>query len=468
MISRRGLALRWRIAVLSSLAIALLSIVASVTAFWVVRSSLIGDLQRALREDASRVASLYQGAPQSDAEGQSDDQAQPTPEGEAPPQDNAPTELPKGPTGGVIVQLYDPQGRLFAASSEAFETTPIAAPEVVSAAKERVRNWSGELAGRFFRAAIAPYDSGFVVVLASTGYIGAALRQISKALVLTALVLVLLSGAIGYLVAAAAMRPISQLASAAARLDPNTLHPIDYVGPKDEVGQLSTVLNELIVRLKASMDAQRTFLAETSHELRTPLTSLQGFLDRAVRRGDPTVRRELLDARRIARTMSRLVEDLLQLSRGELVREMVPHLLDPYSDILQPVSEEFPGVALEGEAGEILLGDPERLRQLIRNLTANAVRATGDPAKVSLRLEQADDELILQVSDQGPGIPAEALPNIFDKFYKGAGGGAGLGLAIAKQIADMHNGHLSVDSKGGEGTTFTLRLPRLAEDLSED
>ncbi|HEX7022378.1 MAG TPA: HAMP domain-containing sensor histidine kinase [Trueperaceae bacterium] len=439
MIAHTGLSLRWRIAVLASLAIALLSVVASIAAFWVVRSSLIGDLQRALRDDVANVARIYRSEEGSAAQ-------------------SAPT----GPTGGVIIQVYDTEGRLLLASDEVFSKTALPT-DVVLAARKSTTDWRGQLANRPVQAALAPYPYGVVAVLAQTSYITEALAQLARALGLTALVLVALSGLTGYLVAGAAMRPITQLARSAAKLGPDHLSPIQYRGPNDELGQLSGTLNELIARLKESMDAQRSFLAETSHELRTPLTSLQGFLERAVRRADPESRRELADARRIARSMSRLVADLLQLSRGELVRELVPHLLDPATDILGPVGEEFPGVCVEAAPGEILIGDPERLRQLVRNLTANAVRAAGANA-VTLRLQPETDWLTIEVSDRGPGIPPDVLPRIFDKFYKGAGGGAGLGLAIAKQIAEMHHAELHVTSTPGQGTTFTLRLPRLEEE----
>ena len=194
-------------------------------------------------------------------------------------------------------------------------------------------------------------------------------------------VFTLLSIGLGYLVAAAAARPVTQLATAAAQLGPNQLTPIAYSGPNDEVGQLSTVLNDLVERLKVSADAQRTFLAETSHELRTPLTSLQGFLDRAVRHAPDELRGELRDAQRIARAMTRLVADLLQLSRGQLVREYTPHLLDPATDILEPVAEEFPGVRLEAEPGSLLLGDPDRLKQLVRNLDRQRCTRDRQPAQ---------------------------------------------------------------------------------------
>ena len=466
MIVRGGIPLRWRIAILSSLAVALLSIIAALIAFAVVRSSLTGDLQRSLREDVVRVARDYGGA-NLGAEAN-------TSESESAETTSTTLQLPPtGPTGGVAIQLYNTAGTFLAASDEdeldySVRESLIIPQEVVTSVTEGVLDWQGTLNGQPVRAALTPISFGVVAVISPSTYIGTALNQLARALAITGTALILLSSLIGYLVAAAAMRPITQLANLAAQLNPEHLAPIDYRGPKDEVGQLNYVLNDLILRLRASMDAQRSFLAETSHELRTPLTSLQGFLDRAVRRAPPEVRSDLEDVRRIARTMSRLVADILQLSRGQLVREYVPHLLDPYIDLLQPVAEEFSGVRIDAGPGSLLLGDPERLRQLLRNLTANAVRATGNPEKVVLSLGQSEDSLVLSVCDSGPGIPPDILPHIFDKFYKGAGGGAGLGLAIAKQIAEVHQGDIEVESVYGQGTTFRITLPTFADAVMDE
>jgi hypothetical protein len=133
--------------------------------------------------------------------------------------------------------------------------------------------------------------------------------------------------------------------------------------------------------------------------------------------------------------------------------------------VLQPVAEEFPGVRVRSAAGGLVLGDPERLRQLVRNLVANAVRASGGGEGVELTLRLDGGSVVLGVTDDGPGIPQEVLPHIFEKFYKGAGGGAGLGLAIAEQIARHHGGSIDVASAPGR-TVFTIRLP--AVDLSDD
>ena len=475
MIKRRGIALRWRIAIFSSLAIAFLSLLASVAAYAVVRSSLVGDLQRALKVDVARVAAAYttsreevasNATPAQNAGSHTDNAQVPVPQTtESQATQLGAEDLQSVATGGVIIQLYTNTGERLAASNDATAPQSPSLPTgIVTAALSEPQTWRGELAGSPVQAALAPTSLGVAAVLAPAGYIGAALGQLARVLALAALLLVVLSIALGYLVAAAAARPVTQLARAAAQLDPGQLQPISYTGPDDEVGKLSTVLNDLIERLKLSAEAQRTFLAETSHELRTPLTSLQGFLDRSVRRSPPSMRDELEDAQRIARAMSRLVTDLLQLTRGQLVRDYTPHLLDPATDILKPVAEEFPGVRLEAQAGHLLLGDPDRLKQLVRNLTANAVRATDNPRKVTLGLFTTGEHVVLLVRDRGPGIPEELLPHIFEKFHKGVGGGAGLGLAIAKQIADAHGGTLSVESFKGRGTTFRVSLPTVEED----
>jgi two-component system, OmpR family, sensor kinase len=265
-------------------------------------------------------------------------------------------------------------------------------------------------------------------------------------------------------VATAIVGPIRRLAQAAQRLGPDRLEPIPDVGPRDEVGALTEVLNDLLARLRGALDAQRAFLAETSHELRTPLTSLRGFLERASRKADPEVRRDLDDALRVAAGMSRLVADLLQLSRGEIVREADPFLLDPVADVLLPVAEEFPGLRVEGETGATVMGDPARLAQLVRNLAANAVRAAGVEG-ATLRAFAAGDEVVLQVHDVGPGVPSELQAKVFEKFWTSGGGGVGLGLAIARQVARAHGSDLELVSRPGD-TTFSVRLPRM--ELSDD
>ena len=442
---RQSLPLRWRGALLAGTAIALLSVNASVAAFVVVRNSLQGDLQRALASDADRVATLYRVGLAGSAR-----------------------DLLVGPTGGVTVQLYDPLGQLLIASAARFEAADAALPpDVVNGARRRAEGdaWSGTLAGTPVQVALAPFDIGVVAVIGDTRFIGSALGQLARALAVTAVIAILVSGVVGFTVANAIVRPIVVLARNASTLGPERLDPIPYDGPRDEVGQLADTLNDLVARLRNALDAQRSFLAETSHELRTPLTSLQGFLERASRRARPEVQRDLADAQRIAAMMARLVSDLLQLSRGETVRELDPHLLDPALDVLQPIADEFPGVRVEASEGVTVVGDPQRLRQLVRNLTSNAVRATGDPSLVTLRAEARSGVVELAVVDSGPGVPPELQERVFEKFFHGPGGGSGLGLAIAQQIARAHGTRVTVASVPGD-TSFGFALP--TADVADD
>ena len=161
--------------------------------------------------------------------------------------------------------------------------------------------------------------------------------------------------------------------------------------------------------------------------------------------------------------MTRLVSDILQLSRGEYVHEYNPFLLDIFSDLLMPTAQEFPGINLAKSCnrGTLILGDTDRLRQMMRNLVSNAVRACGDSHKVTLNFFEVSRYIVIQIEDKGPGITPESLPHIFNKFYKGKGGGFGLGLAIVKQIVETHKGRIEVESEFGKGTTFYIFLPKL-------
>lgn len=216
-------------------------------------------------------------------------------------------------------------------------------------------------------------------------------------------------------------------------------------------------------RLNDAFAVQKTFLAEVAHELRTPVTALDGYIRQAKRDATPQSGKVLDDATRVAKNMTRLVSDLLQLSRGEVVQELIPHVVDA-TELLRGVASEF-GVAVQVPPEPLeLVGDPDRLAQLLRNLTSNAVRAAS-AQKVQLLGRVAGSKLELVVADQGAGIAPELLPRIFDKFVKGASSrGAGLGLAIVAQIAKAHGGEVLVQSEVGKGTVFTVRLPRLEDE----
>jgi two-component system, OmpR family, sensor kinase len=242
-----------------------------------------------------------------------------------------------------------------------------------------------------------------------------------------------------------------------------------------EVEQLNAVAEERRLKqedtarqLAEALTLQKTFLAETSHELRTPLTALLGYLRRLEREVGES--QTLSDAQRVAHNMTRLVNDLLQLTRGELVQNIEQHFVD-LSELLGAVGRDY-GVRVQSLPLEVV-GDPGRLTQVFVNLVGNAVRVCGSPALVEIQAapltsESGVPEVRVQVIDHGPGIPDEVKPRIFDKFYRGKeAGSAGLGLTIAYQVVQAHGGRLRVVDTPGGGATFEVYLPAL-EDEEDD
>lgn len=214
-------------------------------------------------------------------------------------------------------------------------------------------------------------------------------------------------------------------------------------------------------QLEEALNLQKTFLAETSHELRTPLTALLGYLRRAEREAGGS--QTLQDAQRVAENMTRLVNDLLQLSRGELVQGIEMHFVN-LGNLVRQVGRDY-GVRAEAPDLEIV-GDPGRLTQVFVNLVSNAIRVCGSPDLVHMEAEQGrGGQVCVRVIDHGPGIPDNVKPRIFDKFYRGKeAGSTGLGLTIAQQVVNSHGGRIEVQDTPGGGATFVVCLPPPEED----
>jgi signal transduction histidine kinase len=241
--------------------------------------------------------------------------------------------------------------------------------------------------------------------------------------------------------------------------------------PQDEVGRLGMAFNESLERLERLFNAQRRFLADVSHELRTPLTAIRGNVDLLRRMGgaDPTS----LDAiQSEAERMSRLVGDLLLLAQADsgnlpLARDRV-ELDTLLLEVFREAQMLAAGVHVSiGEIDQaVVIGDRDRLKQLLLNLVSNAVTYTPEGGRVTLGLARVNEFARIAVSDTGVGIPPDELPHIFDRFYRvdkarsRLMGGAGLGLSIAQRIAHLHGGRLEAMSEGeGKGTTFCVWLP---------
>ncbi len=280
----------------------------------------------------------------------------------------------------------------------------------------------------------------------------------------------------GWFLAGRALAPIARISATAGRMssgDWSARVPIDRT--ESELGQLAAVLNDAFDRLQDTLERQRRFTADASHELRTPLAALSAEVEWALtcERTNSQYRDSLETAWRAAGRMRAVVEALLTLARadaGELSLRAVPIA---FSSIVHDVvsahdaAARARGVVVRhtGEDPKVV-GDVELLRTAVGNLIANAIAYNRDGGQVTVTLADDAAGVRLDVADTGLGIPAEDLPRIFERFYRAdkararREGGAGLGLALTKWIAEAHGGHLTCASVLGEGTVFTLRLPR--------
>ena len=364
-------------------------------------------------------------------------------------------------TGGVYLHLYAEDGEALILTQEAHRLPPEALKEVGKVPRVI---WQGGFAAALVRTPLglhpsqpSPFGALILALTQDTAPIDLAQKALRQALLEAFFLLFPLGTALVYLTARLTARPLEEAAEEIARRNPERLDPVPLNLPKDEFGRMVEAVNSLLFALKEAKEKERAFLAEASHELRTPLTVLLGHLDRL--RRNPQDLEALRTMEATAERMRRLVEDLLSLARGEAERTLNPHIVD-LKALAEEAAREY-GVAFQGEALEVL-GDPDRLLQMLRNLIANGVRAAGREG-VWVRLKREGGNALLEVEDHGPGIPEDLLPRLFERFARGPGGGTGLGLAIAQAIARAHGGEITVESQPGL-TLFRVRLPLLEEE----
>jgi two-component system OmpR family sensor kinase len=290
---------------------------------------------------------------------------------------------------------------------------------------------------------------------------------------------IIVAGGVGLFMSWLALSPIDRITQTAERIaraqDLGRRLPVPTTD--DEVGRLVSTFNAMLERLDRLFQAQQRLGADVSHELRTPLTTIRGNVA-LLRRGaadDPVERAAALDAiEGEADRMGRLVADLLLLAQAEAGMKLEKQhveldtlILEVYRQAQLMSASRFPtgervAIRLGHEDQAIIEGDPDRLKQLLLNLIDNALKYTPPEGQVTISLYRDQDGVRVSVADNGVGIPPDVLPQIFDRFYRAqreGRKGVGLGLSIARWIAEAHNGRLTVESQVGQGTTFTLWLP---------
>jgi two-component system, OmpR family, sensor kinase len=352
------------------------------------------------------------------------------------------------------------------------DTAPPAVPWPEAAAGSRDSRLRGSLRELFF---YMPPGERFLIGRDVSEEL-AAMRRFAWLLAGAGSVVLMLGLAGGWWVSTRVLNPIGAISATAARISTGDLtQRIQTADTSSELGELARVLNETFARLQASFDRQAQFTADASHELRTPLsvvlTQTQSALHRE--RSAAEYRESLAACQRAAQRMRRLTESLLALARldtGEATAIREPCDLDRLArdaaELLRPIAEEQK-VTLEVESTPTRCdGNAEQLVQVVTNLVNNAICYNRPGGSVRVKVAAEPGAAVLTVTDTGLGIAPEHLPHVFERFYRADdsrnrrnGGGAGLGLAICKAIADAHHAALEVTSTQGQGSTFTLRVP---------
>lgn len=309
------------------------------------------------------------------------------------------------------------------------------------------------------------------------------LAALGRTLIIASLLTTAIAFGVGWVFSGATMRPIQRITQTAQAIGNETgtngfalSRRVEYNGPNDEIGQLATTFNSMLARLEdayqrvsKALKLERDFVADVSHELRTPLTTVRGNL--ALLRHDPPLPNEeqadiLTDLVDESDRLIRLVNGLLVMARADtgydLVKEPVP-LRPLVEEVCRQARNLEPQRELVADLTEVsILGDRDATKQVLLILLDNALKHSRGSIRVAV--ESVDSQVAINVSDTGQGISPEALPHVFDRFYRGENSedtpGFGLGLSIAKALVEGQGGAISIESQRGVGTTVRVHLPQ--------
>lgn len=311
---------------------------------------------------------------------------------------------------------------------------------------------------------------------------GAALRfqeqQLKTSWIVAGLAL-MLAGVVAWLLARMILAPLKRVAASTHRLAQGDYQARVTVSSSDELGQLSENFNQLARTLEKNEQLRRDFMADVSHELRTPLAVLKGEIEALEDGVRPLTVAGMRSLQAEVSTLGKLIDDLYELSLSDAgalsYRFQRINLLALLEEVQQMYAERFADAGLglttvlAMQAPIFVRADPDRMRQLFSNLLENTLRYTQAPGQLRIRGSQAGDRLILDFEDSAPSVEAAVLPRLFERFYRvehsrsRATGGAGLGLAICRNIVEAHQGTISASPSSLGGITIRLDLPLTAE-----
>ena len=308
----------------------------------------------------------------------------------------------------------------------------------------------------------------------------AALRQLFNIILLLLPAGIVLAVLSGYWMSGRVLRPLEELGAAARDMTISDLHRrLPRTGNRDELDRLAEIFNEMFGRLEAAVAQMKDFTASISHELRTPLTALRGEAEVALAsaRSEGGYRRVLESQLEEFGKLSHLIDRMLTIARAEAGQIKLARSVVNLSNLARSLAEQMEivaaskGITVTAELDDdvAVIGDEGWLERAILNLLDNAIKFTPAGGRVDVRVHMQDGEAMLEVLDTGIGIEAEALPHVFERFYRADPSrskqvdGAGLGLSLVEWIVREQNGRIQVQSRAGHGSNFRILLPVPAE-----
>ncbi|MCU1460869.1 MAG: putative transrane sensory transduction histidine kinase for metal resistance [Acidimicrobiales bacterium] len=393
-----------------------------------------------------------------------------------------PVTLPNQPNG--VAQVFDAAGRLVA--SRGAGRAPLLTPADLRAATRRPLSVSRTLneelptpAGdhtRLLAVPISRADGTWVLVVGSSlEPADTAVDRLRFAIAIGGPATVVIAVLAAWFLASAALRPVERMRHQVALMSPSEPQPaLSVPSTRDEVAALATTMNDLLSRVGVAIARERAFVADAAHELRTPLAILRAELELAGRpgRSHEQLTQAIGAAAEESDRLSRLAEDLLFLARSDDAGQQLRRQPTDIRPLLAAAAAardvdpgERPPITVAADPALVADVDPDRLRQAVDNLIDNAIRHSPPNGAITVAGCRDNGALVVAVTDDGPGFPPEFLPHAFERFRRAdtararVDGGAGLGLAIVRSIAEAHLGTASATNRPSGGAVVEVRLP---------